>query len=183
LIARAYYAAGNTKKPLMLALIEVVLSVGAVFALVALFNSSPFFRLFLESLLRVEDVPGTVVLCLALALSLGAIVRAALGLWWVIGDFKLPLVGLGRLAFQSFAAAVAGGGAAYAVLQLFQPVVDLTTVLGVFAQGAVAGVVGLAAAGTTLYFLKNKELAEIAASFKRRLAKEDVVAVEPSDVA
>ena len=183
LIARAYYAAGNTKKPLILALIEVVLSVSAAFALMAIFNSSPFFRSFLELLLRVEDVPGTIVLCLALALSLGAIARAALGLWWVVGDFRLPLVGLGRLAFQSFAAAVVGGGAAYAVLQLFQPVVDLTTVLGVFAQGAVAGVVGLVAAGTTLYLLKNKELAEIAASFKRRLAKEEVVAVEPSDVA
>lgn len=183
LIARAYYAAGNTKKPLLLAALEVALSVGAAFALITVFNNSPFFKFFLESLLRVDDVPGTVVLCLALALCIGALVRAGLGLWWLVKDFKLTLAGAGRLTFQSFAAAVIGGGAAYATLQLFVPVVNLTTVLGVMGQGVAAGVVGLCATGATLYFLHNKELEEVAGSFKRRLAKDEVVAVEPSDVA
>lgn len=183
LIARAYYAAGNTKKPLVFAALEVLLSISAAFALLAAFNSSAFFRLFLESLLRVGDVPGTVVLCLALALSVGALARAGLGLWWLVKDFNLKLKGVGQLTFQSFAAGVLGSGAAYATLQLFQPVVDLQTVLGVLAQGVAAGVVGLAATGLALYFLKNKELYEIAGSFKRKLTKEEVVAVEPSDVA
>src|SRR3989344_2125573 len=183
LIARAYYAAGNTRKPLTLAMIEVVLSVGAMVVLVSIFNSSPFFRAFIESLLRVEDVPGTIVLCLALAFSIGALVRAGLGLLWIVRDFQVPLAELSRLTLQSFAAAVVGGAAAYATLQLFVPVVDLQTVLGVVAQGGAAGVTGLMAAGGTLFFLKNKELAEITGSFKRKLTKEEVVAVEPTDVA
>ena len=41
----------------------------------------------------------------------------------------------------------------------------------------------MAANNETVVVLPVKELAEIATSFKRRLAKEDVVAVEPSDVA
>lgn len=183
LIARAYYAAGNTKKPLILALIEVGLSIVAMFGLVAIFNTSAFFREFMESLLRVDGVPGTVVLCLALALSIGALVRAGLGLWWLVKDFSVPLGNLGRLTLQSFGAALIGGGVAYATLQLFVPVVDLETVLGVAAQGLVAGIAGLGACATTLYFLNNKELAEIVGSFKRRLTKEEVAAVEPSDVA
>ncbi|MDP4020720.1 MAG: lipid II flippase MurJ [Candidatus Adlerbacteria bacterium] len=183
LIARAYYAAGNTRKPLMLAALEVTLSVGAMVVLLALFSSSQFFKLFVESLLRVDDVPGTAVLCLALALSIGALARAGLGLWWLIKDFKLLFTGVGRLAFQGFAAAVIGGAAAYATLQLFEPVVNLKTVIGVAAQGTAAGLVGLVAVGVTLFFLKNKELAEIASIFRRHLTRGEAVAVEPSDVA
>jgi peptidoglycan biosynthesis protein MviN/MurJ (putative lipid II flippase) len=71
LIARAYYAAGNTIKPLILAVIEVAVSVASALALVVVFSTYPFFRSFIEALLRVEDVPGTIVLMLALGLTAG----------------------------------------------------------------------------------------------------------------
>jgi len=183
LIARAYYAAGNTKKPLLLAILEVAFSVGAMLVLIDLFNQSAGFRALMESLLRVSDVPGTIVLCLALAISVGALVRAGLGAWWLVRDFKLTLHGVGTLTLQSLTAALVGGAAAYATLQLFQPVVDLETVAGVVVQGVVAGLIGLATVGITLFMLKNKELAEIVGALKRTPAKTEVVAVEPSDVA
>jgi peptidoglycan biosynthesis protein MviN/MurJ (putative lipid II flippase) len=154
-----------------------------MFGLVAVFEHSESFRSSLESLLRVGDVPGTIVLCLALAIALGAMVRAVLGFGLLIKDFKLSLGGIGILFFQSVAAGVIGAGAAYATLQLFEPVVNLQTVLGVAAQGTAAGVIGLVAAAATLLLLQNKELAEIIGSFRRKLTKRDVVVVEPSDVA
>ena len=183
LIARAYYAAGNTTKPLVLAAVEVIFAVVSMVTLVSLFGTSALFRTFIESLLRVDDVPGTVVLVLALGISLGAVIRAALGLWWIVRDFNLAIESLWRLTMQSFSAAVVGGLAAYLTLQLFVPVVDLETLLGVMAQGGFAGIIGLLAAGATLYVLKNKELAEIVGSFKRHLSRDEVAAVEPSDMA
>jgi putative peptidoglycan lipid II flippase len=183
LIARAYYAAGNTIKPLILAVIEVAVSVASALALVVVFSTYPFFRSFIEALLRVEDVPGTIVLMLALGLTAGAITRFTVGLVWLARDFTVPMGRLGRLAFESLSAAVIGGAAAYATLQLFNPLLDTTTVLGIVTQGTAAGLVGLAGVGLVLYLLKNTELAEIMGAAHQKLGRGAAVAVEPSDVA
>ena len=66
LIARAYYAAGKTAIPLKLGVLSVVVSVGSALSLVALFHAHPLTRYFLESTLRVADIPGTTVLMLSL---------------------------------------------------------------------------------------------------------------------
>ncbi len=183
LVARAYYAAGNTVRPLLLALIEVVVSVASAFLLVLTFNEYPFFRSLIETLLRVEDVPGTVVLMLALGLSVGALVKFALGLAFLTKDFELTFTGLGRLAFESASAAILGGAAAYGTLQLFDPLLDTTTLAGILTQGTVAGLAGLSAAGVILWLLGSRELAEIVNAAHRRLMGAEVVAIEPSDMA
>jgi peptidoglycan biosynthesis protein MviN/MurJ (putative lipid II flippase) len=183
LIARAYYAAGNTLKPLVLAIIEVAVSVTVAFALVIAFNEYPILRSFIESLLRVEEVPGTVVLMLALALTLGSLVRFAAGLIWLAKDFTIPLAPMGRLAFESLSAAIIGGAFAYGTLQFFDPLLDTTTVLGIVTQGVAAGLAGLMVAGAVLYLLGSKELAEILGAAKQKLTRTEAVAVEPSDVA
>lgn len=183
LIARAYYAAGNTVKPLVLAIIEVAVAVTAAVALVAAFNTYPFFRLFIESLLRVEGVPGTAVLMLALGLTLGAVVRFIAGVCFIARDFAVPLRAVRRLSFESLSAAVIGGAAAYATLQLFNPLLDTATVPGIVAQGCAAGVSGLSVTAIVLYLLRSKELSEIVSAVRRKLMPEEKIAVEPSDVA
>ncbi len=183
LIARAYYAAGNTIKPLVLAIIEVAVSVVAALTLVVAFNHYPFLRNAIELMLRVEDVPGTAVLMLALGLTVGALARFALGLAMVARDFAIPLRAVRRLGFESLSASVIGGVAAYATLQLFDPLLDTTTVPGILTQGFAAGAAGLLAVGGVLYVLKNSELAEIVAATRQRLVGGERVVVEPSDVA
>jgi putative peptidoglycan lipid II flippase len=183
LIARAYYAAGNTAKPLFLAAVNIVFSVASAIGLLILFQNNQFFQDLVESLLRVADVPGTSILMLPLGVSVGSLVQCLLGLIMLSNDFKLPLNGLGRLTFESFCASVIGGAAAYGVLQLFGPVVDTKTLMGIFYQGAAGGVVGLLVTGLVLWILKSKELAEIGVALGRRFKPGSTVVVEPSDVA
>jgi peptidoglycan biosynthesis protein MviN/MurJ (putative lipid II flippase) len=141
------------------------------------------FQTIIESLLRVADVPGTAILMLPLGVTVGSIIQCILGLIFLSRDFKLPLRGIGRLTFQSFVASVTGGGAAYAVLQLFGPVVNTKTFMGIFYQGAAGGIVGLAVTALVLWVLGSQELKEIIGALSRRFMGSDRVAVEPSDVA
>ncbi len=183
LIARAYYAAGDTGKPLFLAAVNIVFSVSSAIGLLLLFRNNQTFQTLIESLLRVADVPGTSVLMLPLGLSIGAAVQCGLGLFLLSRDFKLPLRSIARLSLQSFVASLIGGVAAYITLQLFGPVVDTKTLTGIVSQGAFAGLVGLITIGGVLWLLKSKELGEIIGALGKRIKSSEVVVVEPSDVA
>jgi putative peptidoglycan lipid II flippase len=183
LMARAYYAAGNTVTPLFLAAVNIVVSVSSAIGLLVLFESNDTFQHLIEGLLRVSDVPGTVVLMLPLGISIGALVQCGLGLAMFSRDFSFPLRGVLKLLAESIAASLVGGAAAYSTLQLFQPVVDTKTLIGIVSQGACAGLIGLVATGGVLWFLKSKELTEIAGALGKRFKGSQSVTVEPSDVA
>jgi putative peptidoglycan lipid II flippase len=182
LIARAYYAAGNTRKPFYFALVDVVVSVGLALILSSAFHESLFVRYFVEALLRVSDLSGTTVLMLALALSAGSIAEFAVGMRSISRDFALGYEGLRRLFFQSFAAAVIGGACAYAALSFSGHYLDLNTLWGIFAQGALGGMVGLLATAAVLVLLRNPEIAEVWAAFARKFRDTPPVVLEPSDI-
>lgn len=182
LISRAYYAAGKTATPLYLAGLSVVVSIGSALALVAVFNADAFVRNFLESLLRVSELSGTVVLMLAFGYALGSIAQAALGLWFLKRDFSVSLQPLRRLAFQSFGAAIIGGAAAYGTLWYAGSFLDINTLLGIFTQGAAGGMTGCIVIVGVLVLLKNEELAETLSALRRRFKDTAPVALEPTDV-
>ncbi len=182
LIARAYYAAGNTSKPLFLAAVNIVFSVASAIGLLLLFDQSQMFQDIIESVLRVADVPGTSVLMLPLGVSIGSLIQCVLGIIMLSRDFALPLRGLGRLSLQSLLASLFGGVCAYFTLQFFGPVVDTKTLVGIASQGATAGLVGLLATALALWIMRSKELFEITGALGRRLISAERVAVEPSDV-
>ena len=182
LIARAYYASGNTRKPLYYGTIDVGVSVISAFLLATLFHSSEFVRAFVESLLRVADVGGTTVLMLALGFALGSIMEFVVGYWFFIRDFKVPHERITALVFQSFSASVIGGAAAYCVLALSGATTGTHTVLAVIFQGFAAGVVGLVVLVITLALLGNHELAETFAAFHTRIRARSAVPVETTDI-
>ncbi len=182
LIARGYYAAGNSKKPLYFGAVDVLVSVGAGLALISLFHWSGFMRAFIESLLRVADVPGSTVLMLALGLSLGSVVEFLVGFAFFTRDFTLSRLRIGSLIFQSFAAAVLGGAVAYLVLFYTGAAGTINTALGLVVQGAIAGVLGLGTTGLVLALLKNQELAEVVGAFRRRFKDTPGVPLEPTDI-
>jgi len=169
LVARAYYAAGNTSKPLYVAVMGVVTTSVCAIVFVELFTHNLFVRVFVESLLRVADVPGTVVLMLALGSSVGAIVQFAVGFWLFMKDFRISRLSMGSLIFQSFAASVIGGAVAYAILALTGAAGTINTTIGLVFQGGVSGVAGLTTVAVVLWVLGNEELTEALRAFKRRL--------------
>jgi putative peptidoglycan lipid II flippase len=184
LIARVYYATGNTRKPLYYGFVDIFVSITSALALVVFFNESMMFREFVGALLRVDDVPGTGVLMLALGYALGSTAEFLVSYYFFVKDFNLPHRVLMRLSFQSFAAAVIGGAVAYVML-LFTGFSPLThTLFGLLFQGAFAGILGLCATAGVLALLKNSELAEAAAAFKRyfKFKYFSPVVVEPSDI-
>lgn len=183
LVARAYYAAGRTGIPLMLGLLSVLVTCVSAFALLLAFESSLYWRYFLEALLRVSNTGGTEVLMLALAYSLGVLAQAVFGLLYFARDFDLKFRDLWRLFIQSASAAVVGGAVAYGALVIMGEIVDINTLPGIFAQGAVGGFVGLITTAFVLHLLKNPEIVEAYTSLRRRLGeKNPPVAVEPTEV-
>lgn len=181
LLARAYYAAGKTLRPLLFAGAGVSVVIIAAAALAALFDRSPFARDFLESLLRAEGIPGTAVLMLALAYALGALVQAALLLVSFSRDFSFSLAPLGRLVLQSFSAAVLGGAACYAALAAAGRFIDIDTLPGIVSQGILGALAGLLATTAVLALLRNEELREVWSALHGRLMGKPP-ALESTDV-
>jgi putative peptidoglycan lipid II flippase len=182
LLSRAYYAAGETWRPLQCALLSVVVALVSAFGLVALFHSNELWRNFLESILRVSDIPGTTVLMLALGYCMGALLQAGVALYYFSKDFSFPLQGLWRLVFECFGSAVIGGACAYTALSFTGNVFDISTAMGVVLQGLAGGVVGLATTVLLLVLLRNQELVETYGALRRKFVKEPP-AVEVSEVA
>ena len=182
LIARGYYAAGRTARPLIFALLSVAVSVGCAVVLVYAFHSHALWRGFLEVLLRVDDIPGTTVLMLAMGYAAGALAQAALGLYFFARDFDLDLRSLRRLSFECFSAAVIGGAVGYGVLALLGGLIDINTTAGIVSQGLLAGIAGLSTTAAMLALLRNQEFMEALAALHKRFIKEPP-AVEVTDVA
>lgn len=161
LFVRGYYAAGETWKPL---LVNVVTAVGIVVSavwFVHLFQTHDVWRFFVEGLLRVEDIPGTVVLSLPLAFTLFSVINVLVFLYLFERDFKTFSRKLSRVLFESFSAAVVAGFVAHRALVVFSEVFDLDTFVGIFTQGLLAGIAGIASGVIVLAALQNKEIKEV----------------------
>ena len=182
LIARTYYAAGNSKKPLLYGIVDVVVSVGSALALLTVFESSPEIRFFVEALLRVDSVAGTTILMLALGYALGSIAKAVVGYFFFVRDFHIPQARIVRLTLQSFGASVVGGAAAYLALVLTSHVMTPNTLIGVFGEGLIAGMAGLAVTIVVLLALRNIEILETYHAFRSRVSRSPAVAVELTDI-
>lgn len=182
LIARAYYAAGDSKKPLYFGSADILVSVISALSFVALFRHNHAVRDFVEALLRVGDVPGTLVLMLALGYCLGATAEFVVGLAVFMRDFKLSCAKLFHLIFQSFSASVIGASVSYLFLAATGTAGTINTTGLLVLQGMCAGVLGISVTAGVLAMLKNQELFEAVAAFKRRFRDIRGVAVETTDI-
>ena len=180
LISRAFYASKRSWNPLIIQAFGVLFSVGGAVLMLALVDQSPTLRYFAETLLRIEDVPGTSVVFIALGAALGQLLMLGAALLTlreiapgVAGSLAQPL-------FEGAGAAIVGGAAAYGMLALMGNIAPLSTLGAVFTQGAVAGIVGLAASGGVLALLENKEVRDVYSALKRLSS---LKALPPHDLA
>lgn len=177
LFIRAYYAGGNTKKPLFINLVTTVFDIGLPFLFVYIFQHSDVFRFFIESLFKVEDVPGTVVLMLPLGYSIGELINLAVFWYCFEKDFKNFSKPLFKTLWESLAASVIIGFVAYSFLAVFAPLFNLNTLYGIFFQGFCAGIIGLFAGVLVLLALKNREFSEMYSALHSKIWKTDTVVV------
>ncbi len=180
LFSRALYAARQSWRPLFYQLAGGALTV--LLAVIFLSVGKDGVPSYLAVFFRVGDVHGTGILLLALATTLGQIFLAILSLI-ALRDI---VPGLARTLVRPFMdggiAAIAGGIATYGVLMIEGGFAPLTTLVSVFTQGLIAGIVGLAVSGLTLFIIENEEFRIVASALTRLLSvpSEHSVALVPS---
>ncbi|PIV87102.1 hypothetical protein COW49_01515 [Candidatus Kaiserbacteria bacterium CG17_big_fil_post_rev_8_21_14_2_50_51_7] len=125
------------------------------------------FPVSLSAFLKVASVPGSAILLLALSAMLGQIFLALLSLLALRSVSPELARTLARPLLDGGVAALVGGVAAYATLAFEGDIAPLTTLMAVFTQGLIAGVVGLAASALALYIVENKEFLIVASALRR----------------
>ena len=176
LLSRAYYAKGDTKRPLWVNFSCSVLIIVLAFLFLKIFENFPMFKYFIESLLKVSDIPGTEVLMLPLAYSVGTILNFILHWFFVRKDFMEGESFITKTFFQSLGASFFLGLSSYVCLNILSPVFGTSTFWGVFLQGFISGVVGIAVAVLVLHLLKNQELKDISKAIRTNFWRTKVIA-------
>jgi putative peptidoglycan lipid II flippase len=175
LISRAYYAKGETKRPLIINLICCLLIILFAYLFLKVFENFALFRYFTESLLKVSDISGTEVLMLPLAYSLGTILNFILHWIYVKKDFMPHETFISKTFFQSLGASFVLGFVTYLGLNIFSPIFGTNTFMGVFLQGFISGIFGILAAILVLHLLKNEELKYLIETFKTKFWRAKIV--------
>lgn len=176
LLVRAFYAASHMLIPLVVSVFGVLATIVSAFALRNLFTHSEAFRTTLEQLLRLQSVPGTEILTLALAFTCGVLVEAVVLFWWFSRTFDFKASSLWTQIGQGSLAALVGAAVAYLALNFIVDGVNQETFLGILLQGVVGGLFGLAGIIVTYLALGSRELDELYRSFRAKLLKTDVIA-------
>ncbi|MDB5244285.1 MAG: hypothetical protein JWN18_155 [Parcubacteria group bacterium] len=165
LFSRALYAIKKSWGPLLYQILAGALTV----ALAAYFLAFPNAALltWFAAFLKVSDVQGTAVLVIAAAATVGQLVLVCLCLFALrkeTPDLNRTLV---KPFLHGIIAAISAGAAAYVVLMLLGEIAPLTTLLTVFTDGLIAGIVGLLAAALALYLLENEEFRIVTSALTR----------------
>ncbi|OHA24729.1 MAG: hypothetical protein A3D52_00125 [Candidatus Taylorbacteria bacterium RIFCSPHIGHO2_02_FULL_44_36] len=182
LFVRGYYAGGNTKKPLIINLFSAALIVIFAFGFLWLFKRWEFFRYFVESLLRVDNVAGAEVLMLPLGFSVAQIINAAI--FWFYFARRFPTFSpiVTRTFFEVFSTSVIMGFIVYRSLNVFDKIFNLNTLPGVFLQGLLSGFIGIAVGIIILILLKNREIKEVWLTLHHKIWKAKIIAPEPESL-
>jgi peptidoglycan biosynthesis protein MviN/MurJ (putative lipid II flippase) len=176
LLVRAFYAGGNTRTPLIIALVGAATTLFTAVIMTPIVQAYPQIQGELISLFRLEGVVGTEVLFLALSFVVGVFVEAGLLVYFAGREFGLILTPLLRQCGEAVLAAIVGGVTAYITLSFIVDGINQETFIGISLQGLVAGCMGIMGSLITYYALGSNELREIYSSFRAKLLKTDVIA-------
>lgn len=171
LLVRAYYAAGKTWKPFWITLFASSCTVLFAVAFVHIFNNVEYVRNFFEVLLRIKDVPGSSVIMLSLAYSVGMFLN--LFVFWKSfkKDFKYKsgIYGIRKSFFQSAVASLTMGIVGYILLNLTDKLFNQDTTIGVFGHGFISGFIAIMFGLAFLLFVKNNEINVFISLIKRNI--------------
>jgi putative peptidoglycan lipid II flippase len=179
LFVRSYYSQGKTGRPLVMNVLSAGFIVIGSYYFIHLFNTSLYFKYFIESLLKVSDLPGTAVLMLPLGFSVGLFINLIIHWWDFTTNFPTYSKPVLRTFFQITGASLIMGFVSYVCLDIFDNYLNLDTLPGIFFQGFFSGLVGIASAVAVLYLLKSKELSEVWTTLHHKIWRADIIAPDP----
>ncbi len=175
LFARGFYATGQNSVPLFANIFSSIIIVVGGYGFMALFESSKFFQYFIESLLRVEGVPGASILMLPLAYSVGMFINAAVLIYLFRRRFGRFLSPIKDTLMHGLLASLIAGLVAYGFLEVLGLYLNLNTFIGIFMQGLVAGTAGLLTWWLILELMGNEEIKEVRTALARKFWKAGVI--------
>lgn len=180
LLVRAFYAKNQTMRPLIINIVSAGLSIGMVFWFVKVMQTSFFTVALFKFILHLQDIADIRILAIPLAILIGSLVNFILLLvaFSVIFNW-VPWEGSGTAIGKIIIASIGGGGVAYGVLNVLSRIFNLTTFIGVFAQGFFAGIIGLSAITLLLWVLQSEELTELYSGMRGILWKDHIPTPEP----
>lgn len=183
LFVRGYYAASKTKEPLIINILSSFMVIVFAFIILSLFKYYPEILYLLESILRVKDVAGTIMLALPMAYALGSLLNFFL-IWIMFRkDFmKNNKSMLHKTFMESFMGALTMGLFAYLSLNIFSSMFTIDTFWGIFLQGFISGIIGIVFGVLVLLVFKNKELLDIIKVLSHKLSNKGIVAPEQSEL-
>lgn len=158
LFSRAFFAAGDTKTPVLINISSLVLNIGLSFYFVNLIRQHGMFYEILANMMRVKDVSDISILGLPFAFSVSGVIN----LLWLyfafsskIKDFsgEKILFSITRINLS----VLVMGLAVYPTLSFMAKIVNMQSFAGIFLQGFVAFLVGLFAYLWVSYWLKIPE--------------------------
>ena len=183
LFVRGYYAAGNTKKPLVINVFSSIMVVIFAQVLIFIFRNYPQVLLLLEKTLRVKNVPGSIMLALPLAYAMGSLLNFFL--IWILfkKDFLYSKgINLSKVFIESTISAIVVGFVTYIFLGFFNNIFDINTGKGIFFQGFLSGIIGIILGIFILTILKNKELFDVVHAMKNKFWRNRIVVPEQGEL-
>jgi putative peptidoglycan lipid II flippase len=176
LFVRGYYAAGNTKKPLIMNFAGEVLTIILAVVFLLVIGHSTKVTEFLQGVLRLDGIENIKILALPLAFSIGNIFNY-FALWAVFKkDFPeanaYPII---RTTVQTITASLCMGIVTYGALNFLVVIFNQNRFWGIFFQGFVSGMFGILMFVTILIMLKNEDIFEFGHALRRKFWKADIV--------
>jgi len=172
LISRAFYAFQNTRTPVLISLISIILNISLSFFFVWSLSGSNIFSSLFSGILKLEDIKEFAILGLPLAFSLANIINFAVLLklfarrikWWhpryILSSFSKITI-----------ATLLMGLATYSLLYILDLFLDTHTFIGIFLQGALAAIAGIIIYSLVMILLRSKEILGIKQVILRSILK------------
>jgi putative peptidoglycan lipid II flippase len=167
LASRAFYAARRSWNPLLIQVGGLIVSATSAMLLLAAAEANPYLKYFIEAMLRIEGIPGTSVVLIAVGAAIGQIVMGLLAVVTLRTVAPGVARSLLRPLFEGAGAGMVGALGAYGLLALMGNIAPLTSVAAVFTQGLVAGIVGLTVSAAVLVLLENREFRDLYESLRK----------------
>jgi putative peptidoglycan lipid II flippase len=175
MFVRGMYAMGNTKKPLIINIISQVIVVVSAIGFLHLFTM-PQVVSAVQNLLRLQGISDVRILALPLAFAIGNTINCILLISSYYTQFKRDyFTQVFKTFWQSLLASVGIAAAAYNMLQVGSMIFNQNTFWGIFAQGSLAGVVGIGIGVVILIILDNQDVKDFISVLKHKFWKATIV--------
>ncbi|HWC57904.1 MAG TPA: lipid II flippase MurJ, partial [Candidatus Paceibacterota bacterium] len=179
LLVRAFFAMGETKKPLKINAISFVITAVLAGGFLYLLSRNNAFHALVAATLRVGDLPYIAVVALPFAFSIGQLVNAFL-LWRALRKAGVrKTVALKRSVLNYCSVSVLAAVAAYGTLVIIGGAVRGKTFIEVFIQAALASIVGFGVYGYIMYALRDPEMLQFLTAIRSKFWKPKEVPIVP----